>query len=347
MKPDLRNFTIDELIALIVSMGEKPHRAKQIFRWLYAKGADSFREMTDLPKSLIERLEREVRINALRCEERLVSRDGTEKFLWELVDGEFVESVLIKVAGAAGRRTLCLSTQVGCKFKCPFCASGTNGFKRNLAAFEILGQIVEAERLAPGRVGNIVFMGMGEPLDNYDNVIKAVRIMNDPKGLGIGARKITISTCGVVPGIERLEKLGLQVELSVSLHATDDELRDELVPANRKYPLKELERVLAGYFESTGRVVTLEYTLIKDVNDGDKDAERLAAFAKKIKAKVNLIACNPLVMKGREALAPGRIETFRAILMRKSVTATIRRSKGDDIMAACGQLAARKKQTKS
>lgn len=298
--------------------------------------------MTDIPKDLIARLENAFEIHLPVCEERLISADGTEKFLWKLRDGEMVESVLVKGKGEVTRRTICLSTQVGCKFKCPFCASGTRGFLRDLSASEIVGQLVSVQSLTSCRAGNVVFMGMGEPLDNYDNVIKAIRIMNDPAGLGIGARKITISTCGIVPAIERLKGLGLQIELSVSLHSAEDSLRDRLVPVNRKYPLKELERALSAYFKDTGRVVTLEYTLIKGVNDGENDARKLAALAKRLKAKVNLIACNPATMRtpGPEG---GRKESFLDVLRRSGVTATLRRSKGSDIMAACGQLAAKKR----
>lgn len=344
MKTDIREFSFEKLRDKMTAMGQPAHRAKQIFRWLYNKLASDFRSMTDLPKDLILFLERDLQIGTLHCEERLVSRDGTQKFLWELGDGEYIESVLIKGAAGKETRTLCVSTQVGCKFKCPFCASGKKNFVRDLGAAEILDQIICVQRLSACRISNIVFMGMGEPLDNYDNLVKAIRVMNDPEGMGIGARKITVSTCGIAPAIRRLKGLGLQIELAVSLHAADDALRDKLVPANRKYPLKELERALAEYIRDTGRVVTLEYTLIKGVNDSDKDAEKLAGFAKKVKAKVNLISCNLPVTGGAEKLKPGRIETFRKILTRGGVTATIRRSRGDDIMAACGQLAAKRRE---
>ena len=342
MKADIRDFTLEELTELIKKMGEPAHRARQIFRWLYSKNVRAFGAMTDLPKGLVRRLEDEIGIGRISCEEKSVSRDGTEKFLWKLGDGRFVESVLIRVPGEGGRRTLCLSTQVGCKFKCPFCASGAGGFTRNLRVSEILDQIVSVQEAASLRITNIVFMGMGEPLDNYDNVVKAIRIMNDPAGLGIGARKITVSTCGIVPAIRCLKDLGLQIELSVSLHSAEDALRDSLVPSNRKYPLKELESALKEYTRDTGRVITLEYTLISGVNDTDKSADKLAAFAKRIKGKVNLIACNPSSgKKGKPG--QGRLSEFRKVLEEKGVTATIRRSKGDDIMAACGQLAARQR----
>jgi 23S rRNA (adenine2503-C2)-methyltransferase len=342
MKLDLRNFDLEDLKGMIVSLAQPPHRAGQIFRWLYQKNAEDISEMTDLPKELILTLKQEYHIGLLSCDERLKSRDGTEKYLWKLEDSERVESVLIRGGIANSRVTLCVSTQVGCKFKCPFCASGERGFFRDLSVSEILGQVIASQKAAGERITNIVFMGMGEPLDNYDNLIKAIRVMNDPAGLGIGARKITISTCGVVPAINKLKELGLQVELSVSLHAVEDALRDRLVPVNKKYPLKELEKALAEYFKDTGRVVTLEYTLIAGVNDRREDALALAAFAKRVRAKVNLIACNarPDSLFGK--LKQGRLEEFKVILTEKGVTATIRQSKGDDIMAACGQLAAKK-----
>lgn len=342
MNANIKDFTLEELTELIKDMGEPVHRARQIFRWLYSKNVTSFGAMTDLPRDLVRRLESEFSVRCISCEEASVSRDGTKKFLWKLDDGQCVESVLIKVPGEGGRRTLCLSTQVGCKFKCPFCASGAGGFTRDLRVSEILDQIVSVQEAASMRMTNIVFMGMGEPLDNYDNVVKAIRIMNDPAGLGIGARKITVSTCGIVPGIRRLKDLGLQIELSVSLHSADDALRDSLVPANRKYPLKELEDALKKYTKDTGRIITLEYTLISGVNDTDALADKLAAFAKRIKGKVNLIACNPSSGK-RGKPEQRRLSEFREALEKKGVTATIRASKGDDIMAACGQLAAKKR----
>ena len=339
-KKDIRCFTAEELEKEIAGMGNPPHRARQIFLWINQKNVNSFELMTDIPKDLVTELKEKFMIGCLKCEEHLISVDGTEKVLWELPDGKYTETVLIK---DRRRRTLCLSTQVGCRYRCPFCASGARGFKRDLTVSEITGQVSGIQKLTSERITNIVFMGMGEPLDNYDNLEKAIKIINSPDAYGIGARRITVSTCGVIPGIHRLRSLGLQIELSVSLHATDDDLRNELVPVNRKYPVHELISECKEYYKKTGRVITLEYTLIKGKNDSLKHADTLARVAKELKAKVNLISCSPF--PGSTCIQSGRqtVRTFKERLCFKGVTATIRRSKGADILAACGQLAADKK----
>ncbi|MBD3427153.1 MAG: 23S rRNA (adenine(2503)-C(2))-methyltransferase RlmN [Candidatus Omnitrophica bacterium] len=341
MKVDIRDFTLEELTSRIISMGEPAHRARQIFSWIYAKGADSFDEMTDIPGSLAERMDSEYTIGCLKCAERLKSGDGTEKFLWRLDDGYNIESVLIK---EKKRRTLCLSTQVGCRYACRFCASGKMGFKRDLRVGEITGQLLSVQKKSAQRITNAVFMGMGEPLDNYPNLESSIKIMNDPLGIGLGARKITVSTCGIVPGIRRLMDIGLQVELSVSLHAPTDGLRDELVPVNRRYPLEELIRTCAEYTQRTKRVITLEYTLISQMNDSLECADKLAGIAKRLAAKVNLIACNPSADTGATPPEAKRVRTFTDCLRSRGVNVTLRRSRGSDIMAACGQLAARKRE---
>jgi 23S rRNA (adenine2503-C2)-methyltransferase len=340
MKKDIRDIPLKELERQIILMGEPPHRARQIFAWLNRKNAGAFSEMTDLPRGLITRLEEKFVIGTLACEKRLIARDGTEKFLWRLADGRHVETVFIR---SGKRATVCLSTQVGCRFACPFCASGMRGFKRNLTSGEIVEQLLLTQRSRGDRVTNVVFMGMGEPLDNYDNLIQAIRTINDPKGLNIGARKITISTCGIIPGILKLKDLGLQVELSVSLHAADDALRNELVPVNRKYPIGELVEALREYYESTNRVITLEYTLIKDKNDSLKNADKLAKIAKTLRAKVNIITYNPFAESSCGKTDRRKMELFRDRLRSKGVTATVRSPRGQDIMAACGQLAAKGK----
>ena len=340
MKRDICDLTINELENEMAALGEPRHRAKQVFKWVNGKYADSFEQMTDLPKALIAVLDGKFRIERLECAEHLRSRDGAEKFLWILRDKEYIETVLIK---QKARVTLCLSTQVGCRFRCPFCASGSKGFIRDLRVSEIVGQLAAAQKHAGSRVTNIVFMGMGEPLDNYDNLIKAINIINHSDGGGVGARKMTVSTCGIVPAILKLKDLGVQVELSVSLHAANDNLRNELVPVNRKYPLRMLVDACVRYFKETGRIITLEYTLIKHVNDKEKDAEGLAGIAKRINAKVNLIACSSF--PGSHADGPDRIavNNFKEKLSKLGAKVTLRRSKGADIMAACGQLAAEKK----
>jgi 23S rRNA (adenine2503-C2)-methyltransferase len=338
MKRDIWDLSFEELSAIILEMGEPRHRAGQIFRWLYGKQALSFSEMTDIPAKLIKRLEAEFDMDNISMEDLARSKDGTLKFLWKLKDGSKIESVMIPTGN---RRTVCLSTQVGCKFRCPFCASGASGFKRDLSPGEISGQIVMIQKHIEERITNVVFMGIGEPLDNFPNLARAIRIINGEEGLSIAARKITVSTCGPVPGIEKLKNLGVQVELSVSLHASKDKLRDVLVPVNRKYPLSELIPVLRDYFEDTGRIITLEYALIKGVNDSVSDSENLAGIAKKIKAKVNLIRCNSSGAAGYEASPERTAEQFRKKLETRGVRATLRRSRGSDIAASCGQLAAR------
>ncbi len=334
MKENIRTLTFNEMEGTVLAFGEQKHRASQIFGWLYNKGAHDFSLMTNLPKAFQEKLKERFNIGSFVLEERLVSRDGTEKYLWRLADGHFIESVLIK---EDKRKTVCLSTQVGCRVKCSFCASGAKGLIRNLETGEIVDQVMEIQKLSGEKITNIVFMGIGEPLDNYDNVVKSIKIFNDPNGLGIGARKITISTCGIIPGIKKLENLGIQVELSVSLHAPSNATRDKLVPINKKYPLERLTDACLEYYQRTGRVITLEYTLIKDINDSAKDAKDLAEIAKSVKAKVNLIGCNPVIhvygSSDRE-----EIKKFRNIISSRGITVTVRKSKGLDIMAACGQL---------
>lgn len=337
MKKDIRDLSFEEISSLVELMGEPHHRAKQIFKWLYSKQALSFGEMTDVPKKLIQALENEFSVDNMLPEELAKSKDGTQKFLWKLSDGAHIESVMIP---AKGRNTICVSTQVGCKFRCPFCASGAGGYKRDLTPGEIVGQVLMVQRSLGERITNVVFMGMGEPLDNFPNLARAIRLINGPEGLAIAARKITVSTCGLVSGINKLKGIGLQVELAVSLHATNDRLRDVLVPVNRKYPLSELIAALMDYFEATGRVITLEYALIKDVNDSSRDAENLAGIAKKIKAKVNLIRCNSWGVIGYDASTERTAELFKKTVESRGIKATLRRSRGSDIAASCGQLAA-------
>jgi 23S rRNA (adenine2503-C2)-methyltransferase len=336
---DIRNLTFAELKAELESWGEPAYRAKQVFEWIYQKGADSFAAMTDLPKGLRQRLEDRFRLGVLELAEQLRSEDGTEKFLFRLTDGQLIETVLIP---SGSRRTLCLSTQVGCKFACVFCASGAGGFERNLVPSEMLGQILFLRAKLDVRLTNFVFMGMGEPLDNLDNLVRTLRIMNAPEGMGIAARRISISTVGIVPAIEKLEELGLQVSLSLSLHATTDELRSRLLPVNRKYPLAAVIKAAAHYARTTGRMITIEYILISGLNDTATDARRLASLARKLRAKVNLIPYSPGCGPGFGPSPGPRQEAFFQTLESLGEGATVRRSKGGDIRAACGQLAGKK-----
>lgn len=340
MKENIRDIDQKRLRKMVLDIGEPEHRVNQILFWVNRKGATSFDEMTDIPKTLIAELKRRFTAGSLKLQERLVSKDGTEKFLWELADGNYVESVLLS---EKKRKTICLSTQVGCKFKCPFCASGTGGFKRDLMSSEIIEQLIFVQKLCQIRVTNVVFMGMGEPLDNFGELAKSIHMINSSEGIGVGARKITVSTCGIVPGILKLKDLGLQVELSISLHATRDNLRNELVPANRKYPLKKLIPACERFYADTGRVITLEYTLIKGRNDSAGDASELAVIAKMIKARVNLIPCNYPGSQGYSGSDAKTVEAFKRTLISKGINVTARRSRGKDILAACGQLAARER----
>ena len=335
-KQDIRDLSFKELAEELKDLGEPAYRAGQVFDWLYKRGGASFGVFTDLPKSLRLRLEERFSLESLELVERLIATDKTEKFLFRLADGNFIETVLIP---AGKRNTLCLSTQVGCRFGCAFCASGLAGFKRNLRPSEILGQVLFLRDKFSLHLTNFVFMGMGEPLDNCDNVVKAIQIMNDSRGLGIAARRITVSTVGIIPGIECLKALGLQVNLSLSLHAVREDVRSRLLPISRKYPLSKVLQACQDYVRETGRMMTLEYILLRGLNDSAEDASRLASIARRLKAKVNLIPCSPV--PGLDFLPPPAEakKLFLTWLEEKGVKATLRRSKGTDIQAACGQLA--------
>jgi len=335
---DIKGLLPAELKAELDGWGEPAYRARQVFEWVYQKGADSFAAMTDLPKSLRKRLEETYDLRPLELAGEQRSEDGTEKFLFRLDDGRHIESVLIP---SGGRRTLCLSTQVGCKFACVFCASGAGGFERDLLSSEMLGQVLFLRDRLDVRLTNFVFMGMGEPLDNTDNVVRAILIMNSREGMGIAARRITISTVGIIPAMEKLEGLGLQVNLSLSLHATTEELRSRLLPVNRKYPLRQVIKAGARYARTTGRMITVEYVLISGLNDSTADARRLASIARTLRAKVNLIPYSPGCGPGYEPSPGPKQSAFLQTLEGLGIGATLRRSKGADIRAACGQLVSR------
>lgn len=337
-KKDIKNFTLEDLKKEFKDIGEPPYRAKQLFSWLYKKGKCDFGDMSDMPEALREKLDKRYYIGTFTLAERLRSSDGTEKFLFRLHDSNFIETVLIY---AKERKTVCLSTQVGCKYGCTFCASGLKGFIRDLEVSEIVSQVLFLEHNLKQKLTNIVFMGMGEPLDNYEAVSKAITIMTSSDGMNIGAGRITISTCGIVPGIKGLKALKAGVNLSVSLHAADDKLRSILMPVNKKYSIDELLKACLDFVKAKKGVITFEYVLIKGKNDSPQDADKLAAIARKLSAKVNLLIYSPVQQFTFNP--PGEKETkaFMKRLTDKNIKVTLRQSKGKDIAAACGQLSIR------
>lgn len=333
--PDLRSFTLPELTELLTGQGEAKFRAKQVFAWLQ-KPVRSFEEMTNLPLSLREKLGQLGCIRSVRIAERYISKkDGTVKYLLELDDGECVESVVMRYHHGL---TICISSQVGCAMGCNFCASTIGGKKRNLTAGEILGEVIFVQQDIGERIGNIVMMGIGEPLDNLDQVSAFLENVNRAEGLGIGYRHISLSTCGLVDGIDALAKQKLPITLSISLHAVDDEMRSSMMPVNRKYPLSELLAACRRYQASTGRRISFEYAMIDGVNDTPACAEKLARLLEGLQCHVNLIPVNPVRERNYRKSKPETIQAFIEILQRKHIPATVRRELGSDISASCGQL---------
>ncbi len=337
-KKNLKSYTYNELEALVRNeLGEPSFRAKQIFEWLY-RGADSFDEMSNLSKSLRERLDAAYTAGNLKIEQKFVSRiDETRRYLLKLEDGNYIESVLMKYHHGY---TICVSSQVGCAMGCRFCASTRNGKARNLSAGEIIGQVMTVQKDLGERISNIVMMGIGEPLDNYDEVLKFLEIVNHPSGLNIGHRHITLSTCGLVPKIKDLADRQLQITLSVSLHAADDETRSEIMPVNRRYSISQLMEACRYYIKNTNRRISFEYTLISGVNDNSAEAEKLLKLLHGMLCHVNLIPVNPVKETGFKQGSRAKIEEFQRILESGGISATIRREMGADISAACGQLRA-------
>ena len=339
VKSDIKSLQLDELL----SIAQPSYRARQITDWLYKKRVNSFTEMTDLPQVLRAKLADDFSFDKIEVVRVLGSTDTTRKFLFRLRDGSLIESVLIPASPAlygspSDRRTICVSTQVGCAYGCKFCASGLDGWKRNLRPNEIVNQILVVEQESGERIDNIVFMGMGEPLANYDNVMRAIQIINAPWGIGIGARHITISTSGLVPQIRRLAEQSLQIRLAVSLHGANDEVRSRIMPINRKYNLGTLLEACRYFTSRKKQRITFEHILIAEVNDSDKQARELAKHARALDAKLNLIPCN--TVEGLDWVRPSRDrqKRFLALLRAAGVRATLRLEKGDDIAAACGQL---------
>jgi 23S rRNA (adenine2503-C2)-methyltransferase len=341
-RADLKGLALEELERFLVESGEPRYRAKQLVSWIYEKDVTEFGSMTNLPAALREKLDALAFVSGSKMVTSTRSaHDGTEKLLLEYEDGARVEAVVLE---DDGRVTGCVSTQVGCRLGCVFCATGAMGLSRNLTAGEIVEQIMALRRhVAPKHLDNIVFMGMGEPLDNYDATIKAIRATNAPWGLGIGARRMTVSTVGIVEGIRRLAREDLQVNLALSLNATDQELRQRLMPAAHRNPLPKLTKALQDYFGATGRMVTLEYVLLAGVNDSQEDANALARFAGELPCKINLICYNRIENAPFAPPTNARLERFLTHLRKKCPTVVRRISRGGDISAGCGQLHASQK----
>lgn len=346
-KEDIKDLSLEELKARLKSIREPPYRAEQIFEWIYRNGIGSFGQMTDLPAKLRDYLNDKFYVTGAEIIKTQVSKlYGTRKYLFKLNDGETVEAVIIPArdpASGTSRQTICLSSQVGCAFGCKFCASGLLGIKRDLRCGEILDQALGIQDNTKQRITNAVMMGTGEPLANYDNVMKAVAALNSPHGFGIGARKITVSTAGYIPGIKRYMEEKAQFELSISLHAATDEVRSMLMPINRKYPLGKLMGLCREYTAEKGRIITFEYVLIKNLNSSPKDAQNLVTLLKGLNCKVNLIPFNRVSGLSYAPPSYGELGDFQKLLKGGGVNSTIRAQRGADIDAACGQLRLKEK----
>jgi 23S rRNA (adenine2503-C2)-methyltransferase len=342
-KIDIKSLLLDELQEKVLQLGEPSYRAGQIADWLYKKRVDTIDEMTNLPRPLRGRLLETFSLGKLDLVRVLGARDTTRKFLFRLADGNLIESVLVPASlalygGKSDRRTICVSTQVGCAYGCKFCASGLEGFSRNLSSNEIVDQLIAVERTTGEKIDNVVFMGMGEPLANLENVLRAIRIINAEWGLGIGARHITISTSGLAPQIRKLAEEPLQIRLAISLHGATDEVRNRIMPINRRYNIETLLSACDYYKAHKKQRLTFEYILIADVNDSDEQARLLSRHALRLSAKVNLIPYNSVSGLPWTRPSKKRQEKFLSILRVEGIPATLRREKGHDINAACGQL---------
>jgi 23S rRNA (adenine2503-C2)-methyltransferase len=338
MKTNLKDLTLEELKQYCTGKGLKAFRGQQIFRWVWKKGIRDLDSITTLSKNQRESLKEETVLLNLSDLEVLKSKDGTKKFLFETVDGKTFESVYIPTKK---RKTVCISTQIGCPLKCTFCVTGKSRFERNLFSWEIADQVRKVADLIETRITNVVLMGMGEPLLNYDNVMKAITILNDDMGMNIGARKITLSTAGYVPGIINLAQEPIQVKLAVSLNAATNEKRDRIMPINKKYNLSKLFNALEDYYSIKKKRVTFEYVLFKDFNDSQSDAKRLAALTERVPCKINIIPYNP-IQGGRLRRPESKtIRKFVDYLYPIAQAVTLRESRGRDIEGACGQLRSR------
>ncbi len=336
MKKDILSLNLDELTAEITALGQPKFRAKQIYRWLHKVMVTDFNSMSDISLELRRILDDNFVIFGCSIEKKLVSEyDDTIKYLFRLHDGEFIESVLMKYKYGY---TVCVSSQVGCRMGCTFCASTLAGVVRSLNASEILSQIYAISRDNDIRVSHIVMMGMGEPFDNYDNVLRFLRLISDENGLNISMRHISLSTCGIVPGIYKLMEENLQLTLSISLHAPDDNIRSSMMPVNKKWNIAELIAACKEYSEKTSRRISFEYALVNGVNDTEECAYKLASLLKGMLCHVNLIPVNEVTETGCKKSTPERVRRFSDILAKKGFAVTVRRELGSDINAACGQL---------
>lgn len=334
-KIDIKSMQIPEIKELLKQFGEPSYRAEQIFKWL-SSGVESFDEMTNLSKDLRQKLDENCYIASVKIEKRLCSAiDGTVKYLYKLHDGEFIESVFMKYKHGY---TVCISTQVGCRMGCSFCASGLDGLFRNLTASEMLSQVMMAGKDNGVRISNVVMMGMGEPLDNFDNSVKFLKLVSDENGLNIGLRHISLSTSGVVSGIYKLAEYNMPITLSISLHAPNDEIRSAMMKVNKKWNIEELLKACRDYQKVTGRRISFEYAMINGVNDSIKHADELAARIKGIMSHVNLIPVNPVKENDYQKANDKAIKAFIDRLESRGVVATVRRTLGADINASCGQL---------
>jgi 23S rRNA (adenine2503-C2)-methyltransferase len=335
-KTDIKSLDLKQLTELLVSMGEKGFRAKQIYQWLHVKQVDSFLEMTNISKSLKEKLQEQCSLVSLKKVAVQISKeDGTRKYLFALPDGNVIESVLMRYKHG---NSVCISSQVGCRMGCRFCASTLDGLVRGLAPSEMLDQIYQIGKDIGARISNVVVMGTGEPMDNYENLLRFIKLLTDENGLNISQRNLTVSTCGIVPGMRRLAEEKLQITLALSLHASTQEKRLKLMPVANKYEIHEVVEACRYYFEQTGRRVTFEYSLVAGVNDTDADAQSLSTLIHGMNCHVNLIPVNPI--KERDYVQPDKeaIYRFQNKLEKNGINVTVRREMGRDIDGACGQL---------
>ncbi len=332
---NIKDYNLDDLKEEMKNIAEKPYRAEQIFKWLYVENVTSFEQMTNLSLELRKKLQENFKIEPFKIIKKQESSDGTKKYLFDVLDSNAIETVLMEYKHG---KSICVSTQIGCKMGCKFCASTGINFIRNLSSGEIVEQILAVERDENIKISNVVFMGIGEPLDNYDNVLNAIKIINNPKGINIGARHISISTSGIVPKIYKLADENLQCTLSVSLHATDNEKRSAMMPINKTYNIEELIKACKYYIKKTNKRISFEYALAKDNNDNLEDAKNLVKLLKGMICHVNLIPINKIENGNYVKSTNENIIKFRDYLNEKGIVATIRRELGTDIDAACGQL---------